>query len=199
MNNIEQRWSHTVVWQISPGGSSAFGISMVSMCTGISLYFLISWPFRMGSHWWHWTAKIFTQCSGSFRWGVYCQFYLGKSENFELTCHFMLCFTEGLYILHMKDLINNKCMTDLSSSSTPNDNAKSWIPHNAVYDVKLLWLFQTLWWGVHLPLVYLCAIDLVVKLILCSSMAGISAWLTGGASAFGIYMCNRSSSKSYMV
>ena len=25
--------------------------------TEISLYFLISWLFRMGSHWWHWKAK----------------------------------------------------------------------------------------------------------------------------------------------
>ena len=35
-------------------------------------------------------------------------------------------------------------MTDLSSSSTPNDNTESWIAHKAVYDVKLLWPFQTL-------------------------------------------------------
>ena len=39
------------------GGPSAFGIYMFSICTGISWYFLISWLFRMGSHWWHWTAK----------------------------------------------------------------------------------------------------------------------------------------------
>ena len=29
----------------------------VYICTGISLYFLISWLFWMGSHWSHWTAK----------------------------------------------------------------------------------------------------------------------------------------------
>ena len=29
----------------------------------------------------------------------------GSSDKFELTCCFMLCFTEGLFILHMKDLI----------------------------------------------------------------------------------------------
>ena len=28
-----------------------------------------------------------------------------KSAKFELTCHLMLCFTEGLFILHTKDLI----------------------------------------------------------------------------------------------
>ena len=47
-----------------------------------------------------------TQHSGSFKWGegVNWQIY-PKSANFELTCHFMLCFTEGLFILHTKDLI----------------------------------------------------------------------------------------------
>ena len=39
-----------------------------------------------------------------FEWGVNWQIY-PKSANFELTCHFMLCFTEGLFILHTKDLI----------------------------------------------------------------------------------------------
>ena len=29
----------------------------VYICTGIFLYFLISWLFQMGSHWPHWTAK----------------------------------------------------------------------------------------------------------------------------------------------
>ena len=29
----------------------------------------------------------------------------GSSAKFELTCSFMLCFTEGLFVLHMKDLI----------------------------------------------------------------------------------------------
>ena len=29
-------------------------------------------------------SKEFTQCSGSFKWGVHHQFYLGKSENLSL-------------------------------------------------------------------------------------------------------------------
>ena len=29
----------------------------------------------------------------------------GSSARFELTCSFMLCFTEGLFVLHTKDLI----------------------------------------------------------------------------------------------
>ena len=47
-----------------------------------------------------------TQHSGSFKWGegVNWQIY-PKSANFELTCRFMLCFTEGLFVLHTKDLI----------------------------------------------------------------------------------------------
>ena len=44
------------------------------------------WQFRMGG-------------------GVKRQIY-PKSANFELTCRFMLCFTEGLFVLHRKDLIN---------------------------------------------------------------------------------------------
>ena len=42
---------------------------------------------------------------------VLWQFWMGgwqiypKSAKFELTCHLMLCFTEGLFILHTKDLI----------------------------------------------------------------------------------------------
>ena len=44
-----------------------------------------------------------TPCSGSFEWGVR-QIY-PKSAKFELTCRLMLCFTEGLFVLHTKDLI----------------------------------------------------------------------------------------------
>ena len=37
---------------------------------------------------------------GGVKWQIY-----PKSANFELTCCFMLCFTEGLFVLHTKDLI----------------------------------------------------------------------------------------------
>ena len=57
IDHIEQQRDHSVHWQFWMGGPSDFGISMFSICTGISLYFLISWPFWMGSHWWHWKAK----------------------------------------------------------------------------------------------------------------------------------------------
>ena len=49
--NIEKHRVHSVLWQCwTGGGPSAFGIYMFPLCTGISLYTLISWPFRMGSH-----------------------------------------------------------------------------------------------------------------------------------------------------
>ena len=37
----------SALWQFQMGGGGIFP----------SLYILISWPFRMGSHWWQWTAK----------------------------------------------------------------------------------------------------------------------------------------------
>ena len=54
MKSIEfTQYSGSFTW----GGPSAFGIYMFSLCNGISLYFLIIWPFRMGTHWLHWKAK----------------------------------------------------------------------------------------------------------------------------------------------
>ena len=47
------------------GDPSAFGVCIFSICTGISLYFLISWPFQMGSHWWHWKWCLYLYiCTG---------------------------------------------------------------------------------------------------------------------------------------
>ena len=39
------------------GGPSAFGIYMPVYALVFSYIFPISWLFRMGSHWWHWTVK----------------------------------------------------------------------------------------------------------------------------------------------
>ena len=36
----------------------------------------------------------------------------GSSDKYELTCHFMLCFTEGLFVLHTKDLISGTIKID---------------------------------------------------------------------------------------
>ena len=68
----------------------------------ISLYFLISWPFQMGSHWQHWTAKSSLCALAVSNGGVYCQFYPGKSEN--------LSSFQDLLLLHraLSFLIRNK-------------------------------------------------------------------------------------------
>ena len=51
-----------------------------------------------------------TFLSSSFKWGEgegrgRTSAKVGSSAKFELTCHFMLCFTECLFVLHMKDLM----------------------------------------------------------------------------------------------
>ena len=46
IGNIGQQRVDSVFWQFQMGGRG-----------DISLYILISWPFWMGSHWQHWTAK----------------------------------------------------------------------------------------------------------------------------------------------
>ena len=42
------------------------------ICTGISWYIPISWPFRMGSHWQHWTAKSWLSALAVLNggWGI---------------------------------------------------------------------------------------------------------------------------------
>ena len=47
----------TLLWQFLGGGIIWLWYLYVYICTGISLYFVISWLFQMGSHWWHWTVK----------------------------------------------------------------------------------------------------------------------------------------------
>ena len=47
IGHIEQCRVHSVLWQFQMGGGGYF----------LSLYILISWLFRMASHWWQWTAK----------------------------------------------------------------------------------------------------------------------------------------------
>ena len=56
-DNIEQRKDHSVLWQCWAGGSICLWCLYLYICTGISLYFLISWLFKMGSHLHHWTTK----------------------------------------------------------------------------------------------------------------------------------------------
>ena len=71
IDDIEQWRVHSVLWQFWVGGyivsftwvklTFPLYLSLVSVClyicTGISLYILICWPFWMGPHWQHWTVK----------------------------------------------------------------------------------------------------------------------------------------------
>ena len=59
-----------------------------------------------------WKHVAVTFLSRSFKWGGgegreggRTSAKVGSSAKFELTCRFMLCFTEGLFVLHTKDLI----------------------------------------------------------------------------------------------
>ena len=47
----------------------------IRIYTGISLYFLISWLFRMCSHWQHWKARVHLEL-WQFQWGTICLWYL---------------------------------------------------------------------------------------------------------------------------
>ena len=88
-------------WQIYPK-SAKFELTF-----SMHWYFLISSYYLTVSNGCSLTALKSveaTQCSGSFKWGGGWQIY-PKSAKFELTCRLMLCFTEGLFVLHTKDLI----------------------------------------------------------------------------------------------
>ena len=65
-DNIEQWRDHSVLWQCWPVGSICLWCLYLYICTGISLYFLIS---AFESHWQHWTVKEITLCSESVDWG----------------------------------------------------------------------------------------------------------------------------------
>ena len=87
------------------GGSICLWYLYIYICTGISLYFLISWLFQMGSHWQYRNVQS-SLLSLAVLHGGRTSAKVGSSAKFELTSCFMLCFTEGLFILHMKDLMN---------------------------------------------------------------------------------------------
>ena len=53
IGDIEKWRVHSVLWQFQMGGYHKFYLGK----TDFSLYFLISWLFRMGSHWWHWKVE----------------------------------------------------------------------------------------------------------------------------------------------
>ena len=67
-----------------------------------------------------------TQHSGSFKWGggVNQQIY-PKSANFELTCHFMLCFTEVFTATHCNYKFPLPESHTYTQSCVPSINMKS--------------------------------------------------------------------------
>ena len=48
--------------------------------------FLLVDHFKWASHWWHWTVKSSLFALAFSNWGVYCQFYLGKTDLFLYIC-----------------------------------------------------------------------------------------------------------------
>ena len=87
-------------------------LSLVSVClyicTGISLHILISWPFRMGSHWQHWTAKSWLTALAVLNGGVHHQFYLGKSENLNFFLVLRVHHHRSFRIYYTKDLMTQR-------------------------------------------------------------------------------------------
>ena len=75
-------------------GKSDLGISMFSMCTSISLYFLISWPFWMGSHWQYMYAKssLFSLAVLNGREDIGQSMFI--CQNWAHCFKFCSCFTE---------------------------------------------------------------------------------------------------------
>ena len=100
--NIEQRRGHSVVWKIWLEGCICLWYPYVSICTGISLYFLISWLFRMGCHWWHWTVKS-SFCTLAVSNGGYIISFTLVKLTFPYIClwylYVYICTGISLYIL----------------------------------------------------------------------------------------------------
>ena len=91
------------------GRTSAFGIYIFIYILVFSYKLTVSNGFSLTV----WKCVAVTFLSSSFEWGGgeergggRTSAKVGLSAKFELTCHFMLCFTEGLFVLHTKDLMN---------------------------------------------------------------------------------------------
>ena len=86
------------------GGLSAFCICMFSICTGISLYFLISWLFWMGSHWWHWKAKSSLCALAVSNGGSIClwHLYVFYMHWYFLIFSYKLTVLNGLSLMTLK-------------------------------------------------------------------------------------------------
>ena len=82
---IERQRVHSVLWQFWMGG---YIIRFTWHHTDISLYFPISWLFRMGSHWPHWKAKSsLWALAVSNGGGVYHKIYLVSHWHFLISSY----------------------------------------------------------------------------------------------------------------
>ena len=113
IDNIEPWKVHSVLWQFQMGWS-IISFIWVKLTTKISLYFLISWLFRMGSHWHYWIAKSSLCALAVLNGGPSSVLPpWGKSENLSsqtFRCAhqkglFTLCKTNHIWI---RQLISNQ-------------------------------------------------------------------------------------------
>ena len=98
IDRIEKCRGHSALWQFQMGGS----ITYIFLLFDCFKWALIDHIEKRRGH------SVLLQFRMGGR-GVNQQIY-PKSANFELTCHFMLCFTEGLFVLHTKDLMRRKLL-----------------------------------------------------------------------------------------
>ena len=112
---------HSALWQFETGGSISFTWVNLKIWAHLPFdaslhrrsmhcYFLISSYYLTVSNGCSLTTLKsvgVTQHSGSFKWGG-SSILPGSVWKFELTCRLMLRFTEGLFVLHTKDLITTQ-------------------------------------------------------------------------------------------
>ena len=94
--NIGQHRVDSVLWQFQMGGGGIIGRgdNCQFICTGISWYIPISWPFQMGSHWWHWTVQSWLSALAVLNGGggiIVCLSALVFPYIFLLVDHFEEC------------------------------------------------------------------------------------------------------------
>ena len=92
----------------------------------------------MGSHWWHWTVKSSLCAMAVSNWGVYCQFYLGKTD-FSFISVFGICMFIYLrwYFLiysYLLTILNGLSLATLHSEEfTQCSGSFEWGVHHQFY------------------------------------------------------------------
>ena len=131
------------VWFFCWGGPSAFGICIL-IYTGISLYFLISWLFQMGSHWQYENAWLSLSCQSVSLGGTICLRYLYPYIYWYFLIFSYKWTAFGIYMfsLHWYFLISSYYLTVLNGCSL-----------TALKSVEVTQSSDSFIWGGHLPLV----------------------------------------------